>query len=381
MLSQRNWLIRFLAASLLAMGCTKASDPADLAPAKISRGPKIDSPAAEAAAGGIPVYFSEVWQTVSANRANPHSIADACVRTIESAQKTLDVCCHEIDNKKIIDAIVQAQQRGVRVRVVTEQDYTDDLGPQTFRQVGIPVLTDNRSELMHNKFMVIDEHLVWTGSFNFTENCAYKNNNNAVVLDDGKLAANYTEKFRWFWDEHKFGGRPGRNFKIPYPVVTLRDGTVVENYFSTHDKVDEHVIEAIRAARRSIKFLAFSYTHQGIARAMIDRAEAGVKVAGVVETRQNSQHSMFERLNRQPGVEVLLDGNPFNMHHKVIIVDDAVVITGSFNFSTSAAHGNDENIVIIHNPKVAARFDEEFQRVYRAAQNAVAAGAGSSPRR
>ena len=63
-----------------------------------------------------------------------------------------------------------------------------------------------------------------------------------------------------------------------------------------------------------------------------------------------------------------LDGNPLNMHHKVIIIDESVVIFGSYNFSRSAEERNDENTLIIHNPELAAQFLAEFERVQAKAQ-------------
>jgi phosphatidylserine/phosphatidylglycerophosphate/cardiolipin synthase-like enzyme len=57
------------------------------------------------------------------------------------------------------------------------------------------------------------------------------------------------------------------------------------------------------------------------------------------------------------------------MHHKVIIIDDATVITGSYNFTRRAAHTNDENLLIIDSPALAAQFAAEFERVYRQARN------------
>jgi phosphatidylserine/phosphatidylglycerophosphate/cardiolipin synthase-like enzyme len=64
-----------------------------------------------------------------------------------------------------------------------------------------------------------------------------------------------------------------------------------------------------------------------------------------------------------PAVQVYLDGNKYNMHHKVIIVDGAVTIAGSFNFSIGADRDNDENVLIIHSAAVARQFESEFQRV------------------
>lgn len=319
----------------------------------------------------IHVFFSQVWESVDANRSNPNNMARVCGAVVGSARRQIDVAGFEIDNEVIIEALVAAYRRGVKVRVVTDADYQDEAGPKAFASAGIPVLPDSRTALMHNKFLIIDGMRVWTGSFNFTENCAYKNNNNAVVIDDPVLAANYAEKFRWFWELRKFGGRPSATARIPQPQVRLGDGTQIEVYFSTHDDVDQRVMAAIGQARRSIRFLAFSFTHKGIADAMVRRASAGVNVAGVIESRQNSSHSEFERL-RSGGVDVLLDGNSYQMHHKVIVIDDETVITGSYNFSASATQDNDENLLIIRHAGIARQFTDEFSRVQVAARKSLA---------
>lgn len=102
---------------------------------------------------------------------------------------------------------------------------------------------------------------------------------------------------------------------------------------------------------------------------------------GVCETRQESKSSEYERLSHHPGCEVVLDGNKYNMHHKVIIIDDALVITGSYNFSSGATRDNDENIVFINDVRLARRYDEEFARVYRAGAGAMVNQPSSAHRR
>ncbi|MSR54347.1 MAG: DUF1669 domain-containing protein, partial [Gemmataceae bacterium] len=68
------------------------------------------------------------------------------------------------------------------------------------------------------------------------------------------------------------------------------------------------------------------------------------------------------------GLAVFLDANPRNMHHKVIVIDGEIVICGSFNFSDNADRTNDENLLIIYNRAIAAKFEEEFQRIHSAAK-------------
>jgi phosphatidylserine/phosphatidylglycerophosphate/cardiolipin synthase-like enzyme len=315
--------------------------------------------------GPMAVYFTQPGQP-------PHDgdIAHAVVKYVDATQQTLDVCCFELNNQIITDALVRAVKRGVKVRFVTETDYLGDSGVTALRNVGVVAVDDQRSPLMHNKFMVFDRKAVWTGSMNFTENCAYHNDNNGVYIEDAKLAENYTTKMNWMHEQHKFGAAPSKSDHIPNPLITLSNGTQVENYFSTHDHPASHVIDTLKLAKKSIHFLAFSFTHEGISQAMMDRNAAGAEIAGVFEKTQTaSGHSAYFKMH-DAKLPVYLDANPRNMHHKVIIIDCEIVIFGSFNFSDSADKSNDENLLIVYNRAVAAKFEEEFQRVFKLAKDA-----------
>lgn len=313
----------------------------------------------------IRVYFTKPEN--SGEKAG--DIANALVGYIDATKETLDVCAFELDNKLITDALVRAAKRNVRVRLVTETDYLQESGIVALKAAGVPVVDDRRTgALMHNKFMVLDNKAVWTGSMNFTENCAYRNNNNGIIIDDATLAKNYATKFAWFFEQRKFGGLPNRGDAIPNPVIRLRDGTQIENYFSAHDRPANHVIAALGLAKRSIHFMAFSFTHDGIARAMLSRAANGVEVSGIFEKTQVAAGSSQYTTLKNARLPVFLDGNPRNMHHKVIIIDDEIVITGSFNFSKSADESNDENVLIIYDRDVAQMYEAEFDKLLKEAE-------------
>jgi phosphatidylserine/phosphatidylglycerophosphate/cardiolipin synthase-like enzyme len=206
-----------------------------------------------------------------------------------------------------------------------------------------------------------------------TENGTYHNDNNAVLITSQALADNYTSEFEEMV-ARQFG--PDSPTDTPYPRLIIAvegDGESqrrieVETYFSPEDDVDDQIIDEIGWARRRIRFMAFVFTSDAIADAMLERAEAGVVVQGVMESRNvNGQYDEYQRL-RNASHDVLLDGNPYIMHHKVIIIDDETVILGSYNFSRSAEISNDENVLIIHDPAVAALFVEEFGRIYQEAR-------------
>ena len=216
---------------------------------------------------------------------------------------------------------------------------------------------------------------VWTGSWNLTENGTYRNNNNAVLIASTALAENYTAEF-----EEMFAGQFGPTSPADTPnsrvVITVEIGegqerqVEVENYFAPEDEVADRIIAEIEGAQSRIRFLAFVFTSDEIADAMLERERAGVVVQGVVESRNaEREYSEYERL-RAVVHDVLSDGNPYIMHHKVIIIDDATVILGSYNFTASAETRNDENLLIIHDAEVAALFVAEFGRVYETARTA-----------
>jgi phosphatidylserine/phosphatidylglycerophosphate/cardiolipin synthase-like enzyme len=153
----------------------------------------------------------------------------------------------------------------------------------------------------------------------------------------------------------------------PNPILTV-DGTTIETYFSPDDNVANRLVDVLSQAQESIYFLAYSFTSDDLGKAIQDRYKAGVSVEGVMEDEQikSNQGTEFD-LFRQLGMDVRRDGNKGQMHHKVIIIDRSVVITGSYNFTASAENTNDENVLIIYSPEIAALYLQEFERVFAVA--------------
>lgn len=295
------------------------------------------------------------------------------VDLIDSAQEQVDVAAYQLNLPTVTDALLRAYQRGVPVRLVTDGEYEDEEMVGRLRQAGVPVTVRPTSERsMHNKFVVVDNTWVWTGSWNLTVNCTYRNNNNAVLIVSSHLAQNYATEFEELLNG-QFGPTSPQN--TPYPNVTIEmpeKGVrlLVETYFAPEDKVASHLIPALSGARHSVRFMAFSFTSDPIAGALIELAQRGVFVEGVLETRQSdTPYSEYQPL-QNAGIPVWLDGNPYLLHHKVFIIDEQTVVVGSYNFSSSAENDNDENLLIIHDPQVARAFLAEYERVRQQAQNA-----------
>lgn len=311
------------------------------------------------------VYFSDPNDPSSTSyRGGPD---EALAEAIDQARLKVDVAVYDFDLWSLRDALVAAHQRGVPVRVVVETSHLDEEEVQDLIDVGIPVVDDqNDNGLMHNKFVVIDETHVWLGSMNLTVNGAYKNDNNLLSVRSSRLAENYTQEFEEMFTGGFFGSQAVAD--TPHPMLAI-NGVQVETYFSPDDGTSQRIVELIHGATESVYFLAFSFTSDPFAEAMLERAYEGVEIRGVFDESQYYSNigTEFDRLYNA-GLDVRLDGNPKFMHNKVMIIDEAIVITGSYNFSASAEESNDENTLIIHNSKIALEYMAEFERIYASAQ-------------
>ncbi len=164
---------------------------------------------------------------------------------IDRAAVSVDVAAYDFDLQRVADALIRAHRRGVKVRMVTDSDNADLDQPQDLESAGIVVVEDERGAIMHNKFVVIDGGVVWTGSWNLTDNGTYRNNNNMIRIVSEELAANYSYEFEEMFLDNQFG--PDSPADTPYPRITI-DGVEIENYFAPEDGVMSRVIALVSQA-------------------------------------------------------------------------------------------------------------------------------------
>jgi phosphatidylserine/phosphatidylglycerophosphate/cardiolipin synthase-like enzyme len=272
---------------------------------------------------------------------------------LDAANESIHCALFEVGLLELQEKLFQRSEE-IDVKLITDNDYFDEVEQLDF------AIHDNRSALMHNKFCVLDGKAVWTGSFNPTERGAFFNNNNVVFYQSRLLAQNYEAEFQEMWNGTF--GKGARNDKTDF----LINGKEVEQYFCPEDWCANKVIYALQDATESIYFMTFSFTHPDIGDAVLERAAAGVDVRGVFEKSQNNAYTQYKPF-LDAGLDVRWDGNKANMHHKVFIIDNRTVITGSFNPTKNGDTKNDENLLIIHDPVVAMKFVDEFEKVWEEA--------------
>ena len=135
----------------------------------------------------------------------------ACLNEIQrqlgNARTAVEICVFTITDDRITDAIIRAHQKGVKVRVLTDDDKSCDLGSdiERLRDAGIPCATDTSPAHMHHKFAVFDGARLLSGSFNWTRGATEMNEENLLVTADPGLVAPYARRFAELWA--KFAGK------------------------------------------------------------------------------------------------------------------------------------------------------------------------------
>ncbi|KAK5815890.1 hypothetical protein F5H01DRAFT_413354 [Linnemannia elongata] len=125
------------------------------------------------------------------------------IKTLSNAKKSLDICVFTITDNETADAVIQAHERGVRVRIISDDDKSEDLGADVkrfARDHDIPTRVDGSPSHMHHKFAIIDDALVMTGSYNWTKGARYQNREDLCLTNSAKAVRAFKDEFEKLWD-------------------------------------------------------------------------------------------------------------------------------------------------------------------------------------
>ncbi|MEW5871166.1 MAG: phospholipase D-like domain-containing protein [Chloroflexota bacterium] len=310
------------------------------------------------------VYFTDP-NTINDPDNLAGSIPEKLIEYIDGAQHSIHIAAFEFNLTPVAEALIAAHKRGVEVRWITDDEYgiqaDEEDGRGQFamlKKAKIEVKDDQRSGLMHDKFLIFDGRYVWTGSTNLTVNGNFRNNNNVIVIDSPDLAAVFERQFADMWAGN-FG--PASPSSIDQQLVKIAR-TPIQALFSPEDDVISHLVPYIQGAQKSIRIMAFSFTHDDLEAAVLERFKAGVDVKAIFETRGSETEYSALPLFYCAKMPARQDGNPGTFHHKVIIIDEHILITGSLNFTNNADESNNENTLVITRADIAKLYVKEFER-------------------
>ncbi|MEN8162558.1 MAG: phospholipase D-like domain-containing protein [Acidobacteriota bacterium] len=333
----------------------------------------------EQSSGQIDVFFSQSVDTTYSTGVDAvqTNLANRMVDRINAATSSIDFCFFSFTHDDVGDALVEAHNRGVDVRVIYEI-FDPVINVLTVAGIEVRTDPDDEHENMHNKFAVFDagdgvetNDYVWTGSWNASYNGTENNAENALTIQDAALAAAYTIEFEEMWD-----GNFSYFTEDNTPHRFLIGGRKVEQYMSPQDGMPDPIVALMDSADTDMFFSIYSYTHDVVFNAMTDRFDAGVAVRGVCDA-DASEYGRYQDL-ADHGVDVVLDnveqgGLDQLLHHKYLMADplsadsDPTVVTGSYNWTFTAATYKNENVLIIHDATIVNLFFQEWMARYKEA--------------
>jgi phosphatidylserine/phosphatidylglycerophosphate/cardiolipin synthase-like enzyme len=278
------------------------------------------------------------------------------------------------------------------------------------RNAQIPFLDDTAdgsagSGLMHHKFVLIDSTTLITGSANFTlsdihgdfaSSASRGNANHLLRITSAALVKPFIEEFNLMWGDG-VGGQPESRFGLqkpyrsPQTISLTADSTVTVQFSPTSSRVPWEqstnglIGRTLSRANQSVDLMLFVFSAQELTDVLETRHQRGVPIRTLIDSgfayrdysealdmmgvampnsqcRYAANNRPWSRPIASVGVPELPQGDL--LHHKVGVLDSQIVITGSHNWSAAANEKNDEVLLVIDNPIVAAHFQREFDRLY-----------------
>lgn len=314
--------------------------------------------------GNVEVYMGP------ARLGAPDNLKDVIVKFIDGSQTSLLIAVQELDSRPIAKAIIRAKQRNVQVKLVLEANYLLEkkarLNPFSSKgefeinrllqdailRSSIFVRSDFNPDIFHQKFIIRDNKSLLTGSANFTDTDTRDNLNHIVIIHDGTIARTYKREFEEICRGH-FGKLNEGHDAAPeeVPVSNIR----IKVLFAPDHSPEMEIMKQIAKAKQRIDFAIFTFaSSSGIDDQLVLAHNAGRSIRGALFTSQANQTWAATSTLRTAGLSLFLVPRyglpipkPRKLHHKLMVIDEQLIIAGSFNYTKPANQLNDENIIII----------------------------------
>jgi phosphatidylserine/phosphatidylglycerophosphate/cardiolipin synthase-like enzyme len=151
---------------------------------------------------------------------------------------------------------------------------------------------------------------------------------------------------------------------------------ILTTCFTPGQNCEAMIVSQIDRAKSELLIQSYKFTNRAVVRAMERAQDRGVKVRLILDDSLEKRNTKTFQKMRDSGIDLRLDDAVKTAHNKVIVVDHSTVITGSFNFTESAADKNAENIIIVEgSPKVADEYARNWEKRYAASRPPLAEGA------
>jgi phosphatidylserine/phosphatidylglycerophosphate/cardiolipin synthase-like enzyme len=231
----------------------------------------------------------------------------------------------------------------------------------------IDVRADYNPDIFHQKFIVRDyfpedsrtskrnqQSALLTGSANFTFTDTHRNLNNVIIFYDPRIAADYSVEFEQIWNG-TFGSMRDRH--RDEPETYNLNGIPVRVLFAPDNSPELEIMKQMLKSVKRIDFAIFTFSgSSGVDDALIMAHQAGRQINGALDPGQGNQKWAATKWLLQEGIKLYYPNKRGifadfrKLHHKLMVIDRAIVIAGSMNYTRPANLLNDENIFVLGSP-------------------------------
>lgn len=363
----------------------------------------VSSGSHEEATQEVNVYFNGSVNSESAEwevATEEHNFAEQYIQRIDAARESIDMTFYNLSQNtgsEITDALIQAAQRGLYIRIVMHHNLSSQARQNRDRlknQPGIEVIqsdagpNDGRSGLMHNKFAIFDydgddPEDIWVvvSSWNSTDAGTYDQYQNMIEFQDPALAGGYLAEFNQMFGSDGYtpsasDARFSRNKEVVNPTRFWIGDKELSLYFSPQANTEAHIIDLLKEANNDIALPTYLITRSEYVDAMEDQHNDGIAIRGAIGDKSFNS-SLFDRLADFGDVHdhraaTNAEGNSYPLlHHKSALIDpmdpgngNGHVITGSMNWSRNGNEFSDENTLVIRDDNITNLYFQEFSARY-----------------
>jgi phosphatidylserine/phosphatidylglycerophosphate/cardiolipin synthase-like enzyme len=327
----------------------------------------------------------------------PDDLEQVIVDFVAGARSSLDIAVQELDSEPIAQAILDARWRGVSVNLFLEQDYLrsplrvakgvpvppkprpgesaadalrraqwgdpDESDLAANRRIlaallrsDVEVKGDFNPQIFHQKFALRDYRdrraaprgrpALLSGSANFTNTDTHRNLNHVFVFNNNAVCREYDTEFAELRQ-----GRFGRQIHGDVPQVFGLGGIPAKVLFAPEHTPELEIMKQMLKGSEEVLFAIFTFAgSSGIDDAMLALARSGMKIRGVVDRGQAAHGWAAPKTMKHDNIALFQPTKTSGvrkLHHKLMVIDEGIVVAGSFNYTAPANDYNDENIFVL----------------------------------
>lgn len=286
-----------------------------------------------------------------------HPLVSALLASIRDARDSIDICMTEFSDKRFADALLDAAKRGVKIRLVTDNEGTAYAAIRRLAAApSIQIRDDQRESWMRNQFLIVDGLTLWTGSMNLSTR-ATQDISDVMNISSPLLANAFLQKFDEYWN-----GKFGVHAISPLRKPNVKEGEFgIEVLFAPANNIQAKILNELGYAKKKVHMMATTLTNDAIIEKLKELARKNVEIVCLLDSGAAGMTFSQDDYLRGLGIRLVILPDGRKLNSNLILIDDSVALAGTYAYNKSAGKFNDENLLLIRSVELVTEYERYFQ--------------------